>query len=134
MEQAFLLRLPKGDDLLDSLTRVFRERGIKSAHFTVIGALKRATLAYYDDVQRRYVSRDFDGLREIAACMGNVSEKDGDTFVHAHMILSGEDFGCVGGHLTSGSEIFAAELMAVPVPGPVGTRKFDEATGLYLWA
>jgi uncharacterized protein len=132
MGEPFLVGLPKGDDLLEAITTVFRELSLRKAAFTVIGAVTRATLGYYG-ASHHYANRDFQGMYEIAACMGNVSERDGEIFVHAHIVLSGEDYQCIGGHLMPGTEIFAAELFATPIPGSPLVRRFDEATGLKLW-
>jgi uncharacterized protein len=132
MDAPILVRLPTGEDLLEAITGVFRELSFRKGAFTVIGAVTRATLGYYG-VTHQYSNREFHGMLEIAACAGNVSEKDGDIFVHAHIVLSGEDYQCIGGHLMPGTEIFAAELFATPVPGLPLVRRFDEATGLALW-
>ncbi len=134
MHEALLARLPKGEDLLVALTTVFRDRGISKAGFTVIGALDSCVLGYYDPLRRQYQSTDFPGPLEIVACMGNVSQKDGEIFVHAHIVVAGEDYHCRGGHLMAGSSIFAAEVCATPVPGAVPVRTFDEPTGLALWS
>jgi predicted DNA-binding protein with PD1-like motif len=134
MKEPFLARLPKGDDLLEAITREFRERSIPKAAFNVIGAVTLAALGYYDTQTRRYVNREFEGALEIVACMGNVSEKEGKIFVHAHVTLSGEDYRCIGGHLMPGTEIFAAELYGTPLPGKTPVREFDEPTGLALWS
>jgi hypothetical protein len=123
-----------GADLLDAITQEFRQRSVPKAGFSLVGAVTHAVVGFYDMKAHKYVNREFAGDWEIAACMGNVSEKDGETFVHAHITLSGEDFQCVGGHLMPGTVIFAAELFATPLPGKVPVRKFDEATGLFLWS
>ncbi len=107
---------------------------MRKAGFTVIGALDHCVLGYYDFIGRQYQSREFPDPIEIVSCMGNVSEKDGEIFVHAHMVVAGEDYQCHGGHLMPGSSIFAAELFATPVPGAVPVRTFDEPTGLALWS
>jgi len=133
MTESFLCRLPAGEDLLESITKVFRERELRKAAFNVIGAVTGAVLAYYDSELRPYKNREFDGLFEIVSCSGNVSERDGEVFVHAHMVLAGENFSCVGGHLMPGTVIFAAELFGMPVPGPVPVRQYDDFTGLFLW-
>ncbi len=134
MEKSFLARLPKGDDLLEAITRVFRERSTSKAGFNVIGAVDRAVVGFYDTRARQYRNLDFEGPLEIVACMGNVSIKDGEIFVHAHIILSTEDCRCLGGHLMPGTPIFAAELFAHPLEGEPRVRAFDDATGLELWS
>jgi len=133
MQEPFLIRLPTGDDLLEAITRSFRERSVNKASFTVIGAVRGAVLGFYNPETRKYQNREFNEDLEIVACVGNVSIKDGEIFVHAHATMSGENFGCVGGHLMPGTEIFAAELWATPMTGEAPTRQFDERTGLFLW-
>ena len=134
MTEPFLARLPKGEDLLDALTQVFRDRRVTKASFSLIGAVTRAVVSYYDHFSHEYKEREFQGSLEVLSCIGNVSEREGDVFVHAHVVLGTEDYGCVGGHLMPGTVIFAAELHGIPAPGTVPVREFDEATGLALWS
>jgi predicted DNA-binding protein with PD1-like motif len=134
MPEPFLLRLPFGGDLLEEITRAFAERDIRQAVFQLIGAVKPAVLGFYDPVTRKYQSREFPGMWEVVSCMGNISEKDGAVFTHAHATISSDDYQCMGGHLMPGSKIFAAELHAIPIPGTAPVRKFDDVTGLFLWS
>lgn len=133
MSEPFMKRLPKGSDLLEAITAEFKARSVTKGTFTLIGALSHAVLGYYDQAARQYFSKEFEGEFEIAACMGNVSMKDGDIFVHAHAVISGSNYACAAGHLMPGSIVFAAELSAMPVPGADLLRDFDEETGLALW-
>lgn len=132
MEPSFLIRLPKGGDLVETITKVFRTKSIRKAAFNLIGAIDDCVLGFYNE-DRKYVNRDFKGRFEIVSCIGNVSEKDGEVFVHAHIIISDSEYKCHGGHLMSGAQIFAAELFGVPVPGDIPVRQNDEPTGLALW-
>lgn len=134
MSESFLARLPMGSDLLDAITDEFRKREIPKAGFTLIGALTEAEIGYYHMAERKYVNRKFQGPLEIASCAGNVSHKDDQIFVHGHVVLSDEDFRCIGGHLMNGCKIFAAELCAFPMEGRIPKRVYDEPTGLFLWA
>ncbi len=133
MSEAFLCRLPSGQDLLSALTREFKSRRIEKASFTVIGAVTCAAIAFYDQVKRRYDVKEFKGHYEIVQCTGNVSLKDGETFVHAHIVLAGADYQCFGGHLMSETLVYAAEMSAQPLAGSAPIRQYDEQTGLYLW-
>jgi uncharacterized protein len=133
MQEPFITRLPMNEDLLESITNAFRERSIPKASFSLIGAVSSAVVGFYNPHSRQYENREFPGMLEIASCMGNVSERDGDIFVHAHITLSGHDFYCVGGHLMPGTKIFAAELHGTPISGKTPVREFDEPTGLFLW-
>ena len=133
MEERFLVRLPSGDDLVEAIANAFRERSIRKAAFSIIGAVSTGVLGYYDHDARQYMSREFPGVWEIIACIGNVSEKDGEIFVHAHAILADHEFKCVGGHVMPGTIVSVGELYGSPVSGPVPVRVFHEATGLFLW-
>ncbi len=133
MDEPFLVSLARGDDLIKAVTAEFRKRVMRKAAFSLIGSLNTAVIAWYDPVARVFKTKRFPGLLEIVSCTGNVSEKDGEIFVHAHIVLGKEDFSCVSGHVMEGSEISVAELFGMPVPGPVPVREYDEATGLALW-
>ena len=133
MNEAFVCRLPAGEDLLEALTSEFQNRHIQKAAYSVIGAVTSAVIAFYDPVKRKYDVKEFIGHYEIVQCSGNVSLKDSDIFVHAHIVLAEADYHCFGGHLMSKTTIFAAELSAFPLAGKAPLRQYDEQTGLYLW-
>jgi hypothetical protein len=134
MSESFLARLPMGGDLLGAITEEFKKRNMPKAGFNLIGALTEAEIGYYDLAERKYFNRKFEGALEIVSCTGNVSHRDGEIFVHGHVVLSDEDFRCMGGHLMEGCRIFAAELCGFPITGAVPKRVYDEPTGLFLWA
>jgi hypothetical protein len=48
---------------------------------------------------------------EVLALGGNISLKDGQPFVHAHVILADGDGGAYGGHLAENSVVFALEFV-----------------------
>ncbi|MCX5871953.1 MAG: DUF296 domain-containing protein [Deltaproteobacteria bacterium] len=134
MGSQFLARLPMGADLLEAITDEFRSRSIGNGSFTLIGAATKAVIGFYDPVNRQYHFKEFDGAYEIVACMGNISEKDGEIFAHAHILISDENLQCIGGHLGPGTRIFASELYGTVAPGHIMKREYDDATGLMLWA
>lgn len=127
-----MLRAEHGSDLVESLTEFAKENGIEAASFTAVGALKRAKLGFYDQDSHEYQEMEIDHPCEIASCIGNVSLKDGEPFVHAHAVLADEDGRAKGGHLSE-SEVFAAEIHLQVLDGPRLDRKHDEITDLSLW-
>ena len=70
---------------------------------------------------------------EISSLIGNISLKDGQPFVHAHVILSNARGKTWGGHLASGTIVFACEYTVEVFGGMEFTRLHDEGTGLHLW-
>lgn len=129
-----LTRLPKSGDLLPELNALCKEKNIRRGVVQVMGALEGATLGYYLQDERRYISQEFDEHMEILAGIGNVSIKDDEPFVHLHLTLSRKDFSVIGGHTMPGCTIFAAEVCIISLEGKELMRGFDEPTGLPLWS
>ncbi len=129
----FLIRLPHGGDLLETLNGICREKKIESGEINVIGAVKSAVVGYYNQQTQEYQAISFESTLEIAACSGNISIKDDSPIVHAHIVLSDETGAATGGHLMPGTIIFAAEAIVVELEGPKLLRQTDSTTGLPLW-
>ncbi len=128
-----LTRLPKGADLFESLNTLCKEQGVKRAQFSMIGALEKASLSYYLQDEKRYVSHEIDEHVEILSGLGNISLKDGEPFAHLHLVLGKSDLSCIGGHAMPGCIIFACEICIIPLEGGDLVREYDEPTGLPLW-
>ena len=132
--RVFIGRLPSGADLLESLTAVCREEKVRFGVVTALGAVSSARLGYYKQDEQEYIDcLNLEKGLEIASCTGNVSLKDGEIFVHAHVTLSDEEGRCYGGHLMPGTRIFAAEYSIRELEGKPYSREFDSGTGLALW-
>ena len=131
--KVFLDRLPHDGDLLVSIRETFIKAGVKMGFFVAIGAVKYAKMAFYGQEDHAYHEFSEDEPAEILNCTGNVSELDGETFVHAHITLALKDGTTKGGHLVEGTKIFACELFAIPLDGEQLKRTFDDVTGLKLW-
>ena len=131
--RAFVGRLETGSDLVEEIERYCAEQGILAAQVTVIGAVRRARFAYYEQDDHRYLELETDAHHEIVGFTGNISLKDDRPFLHAHATFADASGACVGGHLLRGIEVFAAEVMIREVGGVSLVRLPDEETGLSLW-
>jgi hypothetical protein len=132
--EIFMGKLSYGCDLLEELTKVLTERGVRLGRIEAIGAVQKACIGYYNQETRTYQFASFDHPMEITKLIGNVSLKDGDPFVHTHITLSDESGKAYGGHLAKGTVIFACEFILEAFDGPAFNRCFDEETGLPLWS
>ena len=130
--RSFLVRAEHDSDLVQFVTELAEKEGITVATFTAIGALKRAKLEFYDQEKHEYQEIALDSPQEIASCVGNISVKDGKTFVHAHAVLADKNGNTKAGHLLEGI-IFAAEVHLRELKGAKLERKYDKVTGLALW-
>ena len=126
-------RLPHGSDLLEAITTLARLEKIRAGSVSAIGAVQRARIGFYDQKARQYREWDIEEPMEICSCLGNVSLKEGEIFVHAHVTLADSDGRVVGGHLCPGTIVFAAECRITELAGEAPSRSFDETTGLSLW-
>ena len=131
--RAFAGRLAAGSDLVEEIERFCLEREITAAQVTVIGAVRRARYAYYEQGDHRYRELESDAHHEIVGFVGNVSLRDDKPFLHAHATFADADGTTVGGHLLRGIEVFAAEVMIRELGGVSLVRLPDEETGLALW-
>ena len=127
-------KLSYGSDLLEELTNVSTEHDIKLGRILAIGAVQKARISFYNQETRIYQFRTLDHPLEITNLIGNISLKDGNPFVHAHITLSDESGKSYGGHLASGTVVFACEFFLEAFDGPSFNRYFDEETGLSLWS
>ncbi len=105
---------------------------IVTATFTAIGALKNTKLGFYDQQKHEYSEMLLSAPQEIASCIGNISLKESEPFVHAHAVLADQDGNTKGGHLLEG-RVFAAEVHLTELVGMALVRKKDAVTGLSLW-
>jgi uncharacterized protein len=129
----FVGRLETGSDLVHEVERFCAEQGITAAQVTVIGALRRARYAYYEQDDHRYRELESATHHEVVGFIGNISLRDGRPFLHAHATFADADGATVGGHLLPGCEVFAGEVMIRELADVSLVRLPDEETGLALW-
>ncbi|MGC8872831.1 MAG: PPC domain-containing DNA-binding protein [Chloroflexia bacterium] len=130
--RTFLGRLPEGEEVGQALAEFCREQKVQAGWLSAIGTVRRAVLGYFDQEERTYRRIEVDEPMEIVSCQGNVSLRDGEPFVHLHVVLSGNDGRAIAGHLFEGI-IFVGEFWLQECIGPALERRADAASGLALW-
>lgn len=132
--RSFIGRFSHKADLLSAITEFCKQNKISLGTFSIIGALTNAKLGYYDQDKKQYTECiSIDKKLEISSCVGNVSLKDSEIFVHAHITLADHNGNCYGGHLMPGACVFAAEYHIKELIGGELKRGQDPETGLSLW-
>jgi len=127
-----LVRVKHDSEIIKFVTELAKKNSIMTATFTAIGALKWAKLGFYDQEKHEYLESSLLAPQEIASCMGNISIKEGEPFVHAHAVLADQNGNTKAGHLLEG-KVFAAEIHLTELIGEELVRKNDAVTGLSLW-
>lgn len=130
VSEVLVVKLEKGEDLLEALSSIVKKENIKAGFFTGIGALNKVKMGIF--VEGKYEEITIEDELEIVSLLGNVSLKDGKPFVHAHITVSRRDGTAFGGHLLPGSIIsVTCEIFLVKLKESL-ERRFDEELKLYL--
>ena len=121
------------EDLVEAVQRFCHENNVALGLVSAVGAVKSATVGYYDQSAKRYPNLLFDEPAEIVSCVGNISIRDGRPMLHAHIALSSPTGEMRAGHLLPGTMVFACEISIQELVGPPLERGHDDVTGLPLW-
>ena len=131
--RTFVTRMMPGEDVLKIAESIVSKEKIYAGQLSFIGAIRKATLGYFDRHSKTYKSFTIDEDVEVVSCMGNISRtEDGTPVVHAHMIVSDEKGKCYGGHLMPGCEVSVTIEMVINVFDAEMIRTKDPETGLNL--
>ena len=128
----YVVSIANHSDLTAALTAFCEEQRILSGKIDGIGAVSSATLRFYDPTTKKYVDRTFEEQMEIAALVGNISEKEGKVYLHLHATLGRSDYTSIAGHLLTAQIHGACELFIRRLHCPLG-REYDPETSLQLY-
>jgi uncharacterized protein len=98
-EEVYAVIFYRGDEALSGLTDFVLQHKIGDAHFTGIGAISGATLAWLDPGKRIYHRIPVVEQAEVLSLMGDVATFDGKPIVHMHAVLGKSNGTPVGGHV-----------------------------------
>jgi predicted DNA-binding protein with PD1-like motif len=120
-----------GDEAFSGLLDFAEKYHITSAHFTAIGALNGATLAWFDPGRKMYKKIPVDGQQEVIAMIGDIALYKGKPVVHTHMVVGTSDGTTRGGHVLAAYVSPTLEVMVTVDPIAMHKR-FDPETDLTL--
>ncbi len=131
----FLVRVPKGAELVGFITELIRRRNIRQGEISAIGAVADAAIGFYDQQTHEYHEVELTGGLEIVSLTGNISLKDGIPHAHMHVGLADHSGAMFGGHL-SRATVFLTEIVIhefLGIEKKELERLPDESTGLSCW-
>ena len=128
----YVLSIDNHQEMMGALAAFCKEQGIRCGAVYGIGAVCNATFRFLDPATKKYVDKTFEEQMELTAITGNISEKDGEVYLHVHVTASRRDYTCIGGHLLRTQVNGACELVVERFEAAAG-RYFDEETGLNLY-
>jgi predicted DNA-binding protein with PD1-like motif len=98
-EKVYAVIFRKGDEALSGLTDFAIQYKVEDAHFTGIGAVSGATLAWLDAPKKIYHRIAVPEQVEVLSLIGDVATFNGKPVVHMHAVLGRSDGSTVGGHV-----------------------------------
>ena len=121
----------QGDEAFSGLLEFAQKYHVTSAHFTAIGAVSGATLAWFDPQRKMYKKIPIVGQHEVIGMSGDIALYQGKPVVHTHMVVGGPDGTTLGGHVLSADVSPTLEVMLTVDPVTM-QKRFDPATDLTL--
>lgn len=109
----FVVRIDPGEEIVASLVDFARQADVRGGLISGLGAVGDTELGFFVRSTSSYVRRTLGGEHEILALTGNFSELDGEPFPHCHLIVAGDDFVAVGGHLFRAVVTVTCEVQVV---------------------
>lgn len=95
----YVLRLVRGEDVIECLNKFAADHGPMLASVTGLGAVDQCRLGLYSLKDKKYLEQSLEGEFEILSLVGNISTKDGQPYVHTHMVIGDSNLDTKGGHL-----------------------------------
>ena len=127
--QGWAVRLDKGDEVVDCLTRLAEAEDIRLAAVSGLGAANDVTLGVFDTGAKEYHARRYQWEYEISALTGNLTRMDGRPYLHLHITIGNPVTGKVhAGHLTACVISATAEIFVQNWDGEIG-RTFSPEVG-----
>jgi hypothetical protein len=120
-----VIRLHPGDDILDELTRLARERSLDAAVvLTCVGSVREAAVRFADAPTATALA----GKREVVSLVGTLARGG----AHLHIALSDGAGATVGGHLARGTRVYTTAEVAIGILDDVAfERERDAETGYF---
>ena len=130
-EKTYAVIFRKGDEAFSGLTDFAKQYNVTAAHFTAIGALSSAKVAWFDPARKMYKQISIDSQVEVLSMIGDIALYNGKPAVHTHMVVGFPDGSTRGGHVLEAYVSPTLEVMVTVEPKAMHKR-FDPETDLTL--
>jgi len=130
-EKVYAVIFHKGDEALSGLTDFAIADKVEDAHFTGIGAVSSATLAWLDVPHKIYHRIAVPEQVEVLSLIGDVATFNGKPVVHMHAVLGHPDGTTTGGHVFELNANPTLEVFVTVNSVPLKKRP-DDASGMKL--
>lgn len=130
-DNAIVLRVDRGEEILEQLKAVCLKENVKLASVSGIGAINDLTSGVWDVERKEYYSNHFTGVYEVANLVGTITTMNGEYYAHIHISAGDAQGHVVGGHLNRAVVSATSEIVLHLIDGTV-EREFSPEVGLNL--
>ncbi len=135
----YLLVMDAGDEACAEIVAFARDRDIRGASLTAIGAASRVVLGYFDPAIDDYEFTTHDEQVELASFVGDIAwgegggegEGEDGPVLHAHGVLGRKGGSALAGHFRELHVFPTMEVMLIETPAHIRKAR-DAETGLEL--
>ena len=120
-----------GEEVVESLKKFCEDNKIKLGTISGIGAVKKATIGFYNLETKKYYPKELNGDYEITSLLGNISTMGREVYLHLHINLADSTYNTFGGHLNSAVIGGVGEFIIEEIDGEI-ERGFNKEVGLNL--
>lgn len=130
LDNKWLLRFDPGEEIMEGLRAFCVENNVSSGALRGLGACRRLVTGLYDAGKAEYIRKEYKGEFEIISLLGNITRKEGDIFIHAHICFGDEEMRANAGHCFE-CEISATCEIVIDVFDAQIERTFKPEIGLH---
>ena len=130
-EQTIIVRMDKGEDIVEQVKNVALKEKIKLASISALGAINEFTVGVFKTKEKKYYANEFKGDFEIVSITGTINTMNDEYYSHMHLSAGNDQGQVFGGHLYKAIVSATCEMVIQIINGEVD-RYFDEEVGLNL--
>ena len=128
-EQTIIVRMDKGEDIVEQVRNVALKEKIKLASISALGAINEFTVGVFKTKEKKYYANEFKGDFEIVSLTGTINTMNDEYYSHMHLSAGNDQGQVFGGHLNKAIVSATCEMVIQIINGEVD-RYFDEEVGL----
>jgi predicted DNA-binding protein with PD1-like motif len=130
-EKTYAVIFHTGDEAYSGLYEFARKYHVTAAHFTALGALSGARIAWFDPTRKMYRQNTLHQQIEVLSMVGDIALSNDKPAVHTHMVVGLPNGTTRGGHVLEADVRPTLEVMVTVEPNAMH-RTPDPATDLTL--
>ena len=131
-DKDIVVRIDKGEEILEKIKEVAIKENIKLATVTALGATNEFTVGVFKTEEKKYYSNLFQGDFEIVSLTGSINTMNDEFYTHIHMSAGDEKGNVFGGHLNKARVSETCEMFIHVIEGKVD-RELSKDIGLNLF-